>query len=243
MSRYVTATYENLWVEQLRITADSVYLRGAYKISRRRAYKNKLIVAEKATNQEYYFLDPFLGISERIRNNNIMNDRSKTLFITPECQLSRDVIRNSGYKITINRDNADYVVIPYKRVYEKYDCDGFARKGDDIYLLNSIEKAIYGDDINLDVVRKELENYGFTDIIFGTELRSHAVYLLTNFPVYREIFDNDCPNTNYLYENKLELTPGVQMSVETLNVWKTLQKKICVINCFSMQTGSIIQLQ
>ena len=223
MSNYVTATYHNLWLQQLRVTPDTVYLRDAYKLSHRRIYKNKLLVALKATNKESYFLDPFQGINDRVRSASAVKDRSYPLFITPECQMSRDIIRNSGYRITIDRDKADYVVIPYKHVYEKYECDGFARKGNDIYIFHNKDLALYAESTNTTAIRESLGQYGFTDIVLACELQSHAVYLIPNFPVYKEILDGEFPNTRYIFENKLELVPGIQMSIETLNVWKNVK--------------------
>ena len=38
----------------------------------------------------------------------------KTLYVCSESKVPRALLRNSDYKITISRDNADYVVIPYQ---------------------------------------------------------------------------------------------------------------------------------
>lgn len=222
MSNYITATYENLWLQELKVTPDTVCLKRAYKLSGRRIYKNKLLVALKAADKEYYFFDPFQGINEKVRSSFAIKDRSHPLFITPECQMSRDVIRNSGYKITIDRDKADYVVIPYKHVFEKYECDGFARKENDIYIFHNKDLALYAESTNTTVIREALGKYGFTDIVLACELASHAVYMIPNFPVYKEILDRKCPDTRYIFENKLDLVPGIQMSIETLNVWKNV---------------------
>ena len=57
---------------------------------------------------------PEVIINKLDRSKNCFPKTGKTLYVCSESKVPRKILRNSDYKITISREKADYVVIPFQ---------------------------------------------------------------------------------------------------------------------------------
>lgn len=217
--------YKECYVLGVDITPTDVSFIGeAYRLSGRLKCKNKLLVYQLFNGAAHYYLygDPFNMFDRIVEDCNSNPFPGDTLYINSECKISRDVIRQTGYKITINKEKADYVVIPYKHNYTSYAFDILANKGDDIFLFQSRKKGFRTLSINKGDIKKQLEDMGYTDVVFFDEVVGSECYFIPKFDVYEDIIANGANGVNYIYQKDLRVKPSVELSVETLNVWKNI---------------------
>lgn len=216
-----TFYYNNVFTRSITVNLDEVILSDRVHKLDNRPYMNKMIVILDAyANRYYYHADPFSFIDRAARG--VISKDGYSLFFTPGCEVPRDIVRNSGYKITINRDNADFVVIPYKKRNAKYEFDIFAMKDGNAYLFLSKNGEISEKNCNLNDIEAALANEGYTDIIFGCQTSGSQAHFISKFDVYKEIIEQQSSNTKYVYENAISLTPAAELSIETLNIWKNI---------------------
>ena len=217
--------YKECYVQKVHITQTDVSLIGeAYRLSGRLKCKNKLLVYQLLNGTMHYYIygDPFNMFDRIVEDCNSDPFPGDTLYINSECKLSRDIIRQTGYKITINKEKADYVVIPYKHDYTSYEFDILANKGDDVFLFQSDKRSFRTMCTNKGDIKKQLEDGGYTDVVFFDEVVGSECYFIPKFDVYEDIIANGANGVNYIYEKDLRVKPSIELSVETLNVWKNI---------------------
>ena len=163
------------------------------------------------------------------------------IFIHPECVTRRDIFRNSGYEIKIKPDNAKHYIIPnpfsYK-IFDKIELVAYHEKSGLLQLYHIAHnkedriqiKNIYASDLN--ELRKRFEGEGY-------KVYTVAPYRDTDDYTFSvEIFrDNECwweilkagkygaAKYHYVLESKVEMLASVNISPETLLMWKNMTQE------------------
>lgn len=158
---------------------------------------------------------------------------NKTLFISPHSKVSRDLVRNSGYKITYSEDKADFIVIPkpfgkdYKCMVnlivlntatnELYICNinnrGYDERYDAEFFVNKIAEY-------LNITDKSILDYHANDNVYSL----FPIWLFKGCEEYHGILNGTVQGTKYILDSDLPLTPTNKLSVETLDMWRRLAK-------------------
>lgn len=145
-----------------------------------------------------------------------------TIFVEKECLISRELLRNSGYKITINREKADVIVMPRFESPARYNFDAIARKGSSVILL-SFKDDITSETCDLDELRQLFIYEGYTDVLFKSELISDGAYFIPKYDSYEELLEDGYSSTKlYIEENNIPIDYPNKISFETLCLWKNI---------------------
>ena len=159
-----------------------------------------------------------------------------TLFLSPKSLLSRDHVRNSGYKITIKKDNPDAVIVvpPLETVPRARSASILASCKDALLLCNLSQSYIDNDDaISSDIMEKAVGLINDwcrvtcgadADIIAATDRfgEQKTISFVPNVPEYKDILLGTYPKKTYITDLDVPLVPNSTVSVETLEVWKRL---------------------
>lgn len=164
------------------------------------------------------------------------------LYLAPECKMSRDVLRNEGYKITYDKAKADYRVLPFlpRKVHMQQYQIIFVRKNQ--LFLVTVERQT-GDPIN-----DPHSEYG-SKWATATELETVLSYLENTYAVSREdmMYRTDkclgkmniwfvkvCPDTEYYlthvsrpnekfcFDVDVPLNGTTQITPENLVLWSRM---------------------
>lgn len=158
---------------------------------------------------------------------------NKTLFISPESKLSRDLVRNSGYTITYSKDKADYVVIPKpnSNAYQYYTnllildtitnklyvCSvnnlSYSHHYDKDYIIKKIIDRLDIDPGNMNSLEYESNDNVYT---------SFSIWFFSAAEEHIELLMNPKKSSKYILDCNLPLTPANKLSVETLDLWRRL---------------------
>lgn len=155
------------------------------------------------------------------------------LYVCPEVSISRDSLRNSGYKLVRSKDKANCVVVPDMHTVMSF-CYNFAviTKSDDVFLfcfsgatastatfeenkVNNIIKQCIGDR----VPHEDGENL---EIINDKKLGQHKAYTIIPCDEYEAMYDSNANSDNpvsYCFENNLKITPSTEVNPELFAVW------------------------
>mgnify|MGYP007068176097 CR=1 FL=1 len=149
-----------------------------------------------------------------------------SLHVCPECSISRDMLRNSGYVIKMKPDGADYIVIP------RFESDvpklhfNVAASCRNTMLFLTVTRA--GDRVS-----DSIPDFITDDMIcnFLKSLDYDVKYIFRNrclceFVPYVRMFETllDMPFSNrpVVTEDRVQLIPTSKICVETLDVWKNI---------------------
>lgn len=175
----------------------------------------------------------------------------KTLFVEPKARITRDLLRNSGYKITLDREKADYIVIP--------DPDEFrtSRYVSNLLVYRPFDNSLYQfcvydrhrdlidqnnfSENDCSTLRVWLENFLNTGHSLSEPLQMYmrddfSIWYMAYIPQiesYREILTEVPQGRRYIFDSEVRFQPNNNISVETLEIWShitdiTLLEK-CVI--------------
>ena len=167
------------------------------------------------------------------------NGEERSLFVSPKSKIPRDTLRNSGYKIVLDPDKADYVVMPrvyynfdstafhvlvynteFQRLYffhiDKRGYESFSEDNDNTELFRAIEAHIKENVLNnaeglLFWMREDLEPI---NIIFVPRVQE-----------YIDILSGTYPARKYVLDDRVDVVPSVGIDVETLVTWQMCRDK------------------
>lgn len=155
------------------------------------------------------------------------NTPGSTVFISPKSKLSRDIVRNSGYKITYDASKADVILIPVPYgTFHKFYEHLWAIKDDCLYLAQ-INKAYYSDSTTFTqeqmnaVITVFANALGIDETAVNTLSLEEAggnVHFMPKVEEYVDILKDTYRNRTYCFDSKLKLNPSSEMNVETLEV-------------------------
>jgi len=187
-----------------------------------------------------------IGLKDR--SNRCYPKTGKTLYVCKESHVPRALLRNSDYKITINRDNADFVVIPAPE-----EEDVSSRKFNIAYLIQGPDIAdLYYFTLNYpwghdddkadtedipkikEAIKKRfplLEDY--TATFFGNDALSlQTMYFLKSCQEVEDvltgnIFDQELGRDKYeiVLDTQLNIDATTEISAEMLQIWSKMEDK------------------
>ena len=151
------------------------------------------------------------------------------IYIYPEVRLSRDLIRKSGYNITRLKEKAEYYLIPEPDYNEFTDRRYHiaCKHNDELYLFTVT------DDYNRDVpddkfeeakakIRQELNDENVEFLCDSMSLKKCS--FMPQYEAYKDIIEKG-DVSDFVFDSLIKLVPNVDISVETLEVWRRLDDK------------------
>lgn len=151
------------------------------------------------------------------------------IWVAPKCRVPRDVFRNSGYHLVRNIEDANTIIIPeinndYLVYYGNLIVSDPARKAVCIYTVNRNEgtrQPAYYKDLNGDfeALKKKFE-YRDATILTADFDKKIAVELLPKVEEWKALLTNQYPARKYMMELTVPVEYPVEISVETLSLWK-----------------------
>lgn len=215
----ITHYYSKLYIQNVILFKDGSCKRKSNWQYKGRAVTNKVAVYQ-SDNDSDLIQDLYYETS-----NTVIASGSK-LFVAPECKISRDTLRNSGYKIILDRDKADAIVIPDidRRKYKCQSCNLVAMKDDDLYLID-ISKPGWDfpvlNESDMHFVRKYLEDNHRqeSDDVQKSSLR---VWFLPKCEDIEDVLTGNARNVPYIQESFIPVAPSTVISPETLTFWENV---------------------
>lgn len=154
-----------------------------------------------------------------------------TIFISPESKISRDLIRNSGYKITIKEENADKVIVPVMYPTETIESNIVIRAGEVIAFIDVRRRSDYITDpfteeeweSVLDVAKQSVFNYKQAQndpnpyIGFNEDYEVFPVYFIRKVEQYKRILTS--PQLDrYITDAGFPVTASSNFSIDFLEM-------------------------
>lgn len=158
----------------------------------------------------------------------------KVLYIAKESRVPRMILRNSDYKITINPNNADYVVIPAN--YEddvpkrEFNIAYIASKDKDVLLYYftfdySWSAKVQHDAASVEKIKKVILdklNYGDDwnqEFYYFDQLPTTYVYFVKRCPEVESILTDNTFNYKVIIDTRLRIDSPIGINIDSLKIW------------------------
>ena len=159
------------------------------------------------------------------------------VYLEPKARNSRDMVRNSGYKITLDRDKANFIVIPpledYQISYFNTDVVVHDTDTDEVYMFSI--KNNYCSEITEDIKNK-ISDKLFSVIgpnckfySFTKELNRGRVYFIPNIQTYLDIISGSTKPC--IFDRDLDYDALYNINVETLELWRHMTDDTILEKC------------
>lgn len=157
---------------------------------------------------------------------------AERLFVSPKCSLSRDVIRNSGYKIKLDPEQAQYTVVEEPPVPQRLVCNIVAQQTQsNILFLFDVERRYssgeetWSSEIVNDIchfISLACARYGVGGPVttyYKDNLKKANVYFLPKCQEWEDIYLVTYPHRKYVLDSSLAIKPLAEINLENLIVW------------------------
>ena len=156
--------------------------------------------------------------------NPVPNDK---LFISSGSKIPRDLIRQTGYRIVRDINQADYVVIPEPEETSPFESKMFWKSATGaFYIVHIIDKADGSFYITSDRVQAiELtfqSMFGEGQSFWAT--KGLECYFIRDIPEYSDLL-NSSKIARYAFDTKLRLQPSTTISPENLDILRRMPDK------------------
>lgn len=166
-----------------------------------------------------------------------------TLYVEPKARIFRDLLRNSGYKITRSPEKADAVIIPepdpsdfcshdYKLLAYDYENNRLFMctvnrsprasedvSEEDIALLLKKMRCLFGEDL---------------EFFYCSGLKcSFRMTLVPPIESYLDILEDKYPDRIYTSDEYVRFTPTSEINIETLEVWSRITEDDILEKCIA----------
>ena len=233
--------YRNILIGTINFTS-SGQIRTNLANYRTRAIKNRMACFCTTSPNERLFASKQLDGWQ-----DFYTDKGDKLFIAPQCRIARDLFRNSGYKITRDRENADRVVIPalpIEKQFLYFDVVMYDTESSSLYLLTVNRNEEYRRNLgtfsenDFQNVKFYFDNnFNFGNIQwFQDNFCDKAICeFLPQYEDYKSILTGQL-SKDYVFEQNVEVDCPIEINLDTLHVWKyckdeeILAKAICNSN-------------
>ena len=174
-------------------------------------------------------------IDDNDKSDDLWPKTGKTIWISKESHVPRALLRNSDYKITIDKDKADYIIVP-----EQTDDEVSVRKADIICIYKcaftklyyfTISEGYYNkklSDNNIDAVKAALkERFAINseteelEIIYNSEFEQTPAYFVKKCPEIEEILTGNMTK-EYVVDTRVRITAPTEMTAEALQIWSKM---------------------
>ena len=143
-----------------------------------------------------------------------------TLYVSSGSKIPRDLLRNSGYKITRDKDKADYVVIPEAETqssYKGYICalrDGGCFEWYDLR-DNHTSDNIRPTGLQLDIIERRLKEQ-FSPIEVYKSVEGIKLTFTKDITEHEELFTGRA--AKYVLDTQVALVPSTTINPENLDI-------------------------
>lgn len=202
--------------------------------------KNRLAFLPNVTESSAWFALPNYYYSCAVGSKSYASRNVKSIYFNDGCTTPRSLFRDSGYKIVLDPERADAIIVPIMPA----PTGTFAflvacTKNGDLFLYHknvpynqktgegfvSVEEKAR--------VETDLINRGFE--IIQSWMNSHNCYFYKNCSAFEDVLIKDRRTSNkvYIREDALPINAPVHISVDVLDLWKRcedddiLDKAIC----------------
>lgn len=169
------------------------------------------------------------------------------IYVAPESKISRDLLRNSGYKITYNRDNCGMIVIPSIIPEDVYVtsfniCVVSHNDAGEVFLSffavegrnNVNNEPVFSGQVAhlIQVCKENRTSHGFTvdEVITNsnTSLKEFSVYTFPKCDEYARIINQEDVDDlkSYCFDTDVKCTAPIDINVDTLTIWKNTDTSI-----------------
>lgn len=163
---------------------------------------------------------------EMTSNNSIMPGCK--LFIAPECKTGRDTFRNSGYKITRDKDKADVIVVPDVKasMFFNYHCNMVAKDEDtDKLYIIELHKSGYDNPI---IDKEDIERASeYVESAIGlkvddSQMTDFYVWFIPKCDEIKNVLTENMLNVPYVQESRIPVSASTSFTAETLIFWENI---------------------
>lgn len=165
------------------------------------------------------------------------------LYVAPECSLSRDALRNSGYKIVRDWDKSSLIVLPDIKVFYEttFDCMMEEKDSGATYLIDIVNKKdleYNGDDFS-DLLQNFKKSFDCrigdsTVVCVGNKFESKRLFTINKCDMYEQIYSNDPIRHAFCFESDVRISPTLEINPELFAVWRKCKDRD-VVQCAVMQ--------
>ena len=162
----------------------------------------------------------------------------ETLYIEPKARIYRDLLRNSGFKITRSPEKADVIVIPEPDEYDFY-CTTY-----DFIAYNCSTSSLYAFDLQrrwnesieiteekIDAIKNKLTSvFGELEFFYLSQLQKINLSFIPPVESYFDIIESE-GNNKYVSDIAIEYEPTNEVNVETLEVWSRISDEDIFAKC------------
>lgn len=223
--------YSRLFRSSL-IVKPSEVLRGRIYQDDTITSRNKLCVAGDTPSTSYTASET---IEKRCTTARLDPLCSPKVFVSQKCTFPRDILRNSGYKITYSKDNANFIIIPNVKSVYRLDVPIviFNRDTGDLCVVDVENRKPYGNthDFNNDDNKRITEALGKIDGFTSGNVEvvkyvSFTLPMRVEFIPYAEEYEELLSGkyvmgapSKYVLESNVVTIPQTKIDPDALNIW------------------------
>ena len=163
----------------------------------------------------YEFMEYFnTYMSKQVKPN------GQKLFVSSDSKMPRALLRGSDYKIVLNKDNADIIVLPYPREIVKRTFNMLMKNQNGLYIVTAQKE--WGcppiSDTIIERVKESVIDFagGPGQIWYKPELKDHTVYFVRKCDEYQMVMDPNNWTYTFMYDINVQFTPTTETTPENL---------------------------
>ena len=147
------------------------------------------------------------------------------LYVSPECSISRDILRNSGFKIVRNKEKASCVLLPPYGESASFTYNVCVIiDGKNVNLFNIDKKSNLTEercDKILELIKGKYSSLDQSKIryIFNPLLESANIYVVPKCENYIDLYTGSADDSFYGFEDCIELIPSIEVTPELFTIW------------------------
>lgn len=157
----------------------------------------------------------------------------ETMFVSSDCKMPRDMLRRD-YTIVHDKSKARYIVIPhlYKEIREYCHIAVKDTTDDTLYICTLARNYmrdsnyVYSEQEKLMLLSTIKSAIGAADDMLTFYHRDNFeqsnLFIVPDIPEYRDIFNDVSVIGRYVFDYKVQCTPSINISIETLDLWKRM---------------------
>ena len=198
-----------------------IHYKSKYKISAQRAFMNKYVCVHESDDPATW-----QDVKDEINDRCIDNIRhGASIYIDPKCTMRRDLFRQSGYKIVLDKTKAEAIVLPSVSSLQQ-DSHSFnvwaVNADNELYLMtfkDDIKDAYRRSDIHDKLIEE-----GYKDVHFAIESDYDSdAYFIPKWQGYYDLLTEAFPDAQYIQEYDVPIQYPVSVDLEALKLWANIE--------------------
>ena len=165
----------------------------------------------------------------------------QTVFVEPKARISRDILRNSGYSITYDREKAHTIVVPpmyyYQCDYFDTDLVAYDSENNKLFLFTVSDKeSVFPSEKAMititDKIHSVYGNHNETMRFYCKNqfLNRFKIWWIPDIQSYKDIILDDLKK-KYVLDYNVDFDPLHTISIETLELWSNMTDTMLLEKC------------